>query len=106
MRKEYGNKMMMISLSYQFVLAWVGAFIVNIVGSAIVGNSNSSMIELLIGGAIICLAIIILAKMMKKESNGCSSCSSCSSCPSNSSCCSDEKTESNETKKDAVKKSV
>ncbi|WP_195251286.1 ferrous iron transport protein B [Romboutsia sp. 1001713B170207_170306_H8] len=106
MRKEYGNKMMMISLSYQFILAWVGAFIVNIIGSSIVGNSNSSMIELLIGGAIICLAIVILFKMMRKESNGCSSCSSCSSCPSNSSCCSDEKIESNEAKKDAVKKSV
>ncbi|SCI20905.1 Ferrous iron transport protein B [uncultured Clostridium sp.] len=106
MRKEYGNKMMMISLSYQFIVAWVGAFIVNIIGSSIVGNSNSSMIELLIGGAIICLAIVILFKMMRKESNGCSSCSSCSSCPSNSSCCSDEKIESNEAKKDAVKKSV
>lgn len=32
MRKEYGNKMMFTSLIYQFVLAWIGAFIVRIIG--------------------------------------------------------------------------
>ena len=34
MRKEYGNKMMLTSLLYQFALAWVAGVIVNIVGSA------------------------------------------------------------------------
>lgn len=91
MRKEYGNKMMLISLAYQFALAWVAAFLVNIIGSAVIGTSNSSLGEILIGGLIVILAIAILVNMMKKKSSGCSSCSSCSSCPSSSSCCSEEK---------------
>ena len=81
MRKEYGNKMMMISLSYQFVLAWVVAFIVNIVGSLIVSGSTS--IEYIIGGAIVLIAAFILFKMFNKKSSGCSG---CSSCPSSGSC--------------------
>ena len=36
MRKEYGNKMMFTSLIYQFVIAWIGAFIVKIIGDTIV----------------------------------------------------------------------
>ncbi len=81
MRKEYGNKMMMISLSYQFILAWVVAFIVNTIGSLIVGGSTS--IEFIIGGAIVLIAAFILFKMFTKKSSGCSG---CSSCPSSESC--------------------
>ena len=81
MRKEYGNKMMMISLSYQFILAWVVAFIVNTIGNLIIGNSTS--IEYIIGGAIVLIAVFILFKMFTKKSSGCSG---CSSCPSNESC--------------------
>lgn len=81
MRKEYGNKMMMISLSYQFVLAWVVAFIVNIVGSLIMGGSTS--VEYIIGGAIVLIAAFILFKMFNKKSSGCSG---CSSCPSSGAC--------------------
>ena len=81
MRKEYGNKMMMISLSYQFALAWVVAFIVTIVGNLIVSGSTS--IEYIIGGAIVLIAAFILFKMFTKKSSGCSS---CSSCPSSGSC--------------------
>ena len=84
MRKEYGNKMMMISLSYQFILAWVVAFIVTTVGNLIVGNSTS--MEYIIGGAIVLIAAFILFRMFTKKSSGCSSCSSCSSCPSHNSC--------------------
>ena len=81
MRKEYGNKMMMISLSYQFILAWVVAFIVSTVGNLIIGNTTS--IEYIIGGVIVLIAAFILFKMFTKKSNGCSS---CSSCPSSGSC--------------------
>ena len=77
MRKEYGNKMMMISLSYQFLLAWVVAFIFNTIANLFLGNSSS--IEYIIGGVIVIIAILILFKMFTKKSKGCSSCSSCPS---------------------------
>ena len=83
MRKEYGNKMMMISLIYQFALAWVAAFIVSIIGNKFVGGSNGSVVELLIGAVIVLLAAFILYKMLRKKSSGCSS---CSNCPSSSTC--------------------
>ena len=81
MRKEYGNKMMIISLLYQFILAWVVAFIINTIGNLIIGNSTS--IEFIVGGAIVLIAALILFKMFTKKSSGCSS---CSSCPSSGSC--------------------
>lgn len=81
MRKEYGNKMMMISLSYQFLLAWVVAFIFNTIANLFLGNSSS--IEYIIGGVIVIIAILILFRMFTKKSKGCSS---CSSCPSSKSC--------------------
>lgn len=81
MRKEYGNKMMMISLSYQFLLAWVVAFISNTIANLFLGNSAS--IEYIIGGVIVIIAILILFRMFTKKSKGCSS---CSSCPSSESC--------------------
>ena len=103
MRKEYGNKMMLISLGYQFALAWVTAFLVNIIGSAIIGTSHSSLVEILIGGLIIILAVAILVNIVRKKYSGCSSCSSCSSCPSNSTCCSEEKNKNN---KNEVKETI
>ena len=81
MRKEYGNKMMMISLSYQFLLAWVVAFIFNTIANLFLDNSAS--IEYIIGGVIVIIAILILFRMFTKKSKGCSS---CSSCPSSESC--------------------
>lgn len=79
MRKEYGNKMMFISLIYQFTLAWICAFIVRIIGGAIFSGNNNSLAELTIGGIILLVATIILLKMFNKKSSGCSNCSSCSS---------------------------
>lgn len=84
MRKEYGNKMMMISLSYQFILAWVVALLVNVIGNLILGNNAS--IEYIVGGAIVLVAAFILFRMFKNKSNNKSGCSGCSSCPSSSSC--------------------
>ncbi len=86
MRKEYGNKMMFTSLIYQFVLAWIGAFIVRIIGGAIFSGNPGSLTEIAIGGVILLAAAIILLRMLNKESSGCSSCSNCSSCSSQSSC--------------------
>lgn len=77
MRKEYGNKMMMISLSYQFAVAWVAAFIVTTIGNIIVKGNAS--VEYIVGGLIVLIALCIFYKMFSKKSSGCSSCSSCSS---------------------------
>lgn len=79
MRKEYGNKMMFTSLIYQFVLAWIGAFIVRIIGGAIFSHSPASLTEFVIAGIILLASTIILLRMFNKKSSGCSSCSSCSS---------------------------
>ena len=85
MRKEYGNKMMIISLVYQFLLAWVVALLVNVIGNLIIGNSAS--IEYIVGGLIFITAAIILFNIFKnKSNNNGSGCSGCSSCPSSSSC--------------------
>ncbi|MGL5650586.1 MAG: ferrous iron transport protein B [Paraclostridium sp.] len=86
MKKEYGSKMMMISAVYQFVLAWIVAFMVKTLGSlAFEGASASSLVELLVGGIIVLAAAFILYKNVKAKGNGCSGCSGCSSsgsCPS------------------------
>ncbi|WP_053832101.1 ferrous iron transport protein B [Paraclostridium bifermentans] len=86
MKKEYGSKMMMISAVYQFVLAWIVAFIVKTLGSLVFeGASASSLVELLVGGIIVLAAAFILYKNVKAKGNGCSGCSGCSSsgsCPS------------------------
>ncbi|MGL5345959.1 MAG: ferrous iron transport protein B [Peptostreptococcaceae bacterium] len=86
MRKEYGNKMMIISFVYQFLLAWIAAFLVNVIGNAIfVPGSSGSIIEIMVAGIIIASAlIIILKKLTNKSSNSC--CGGCSGCPSQSSC--------------------
>ena len=91
MRKEYGNKMMFTSLIYQFVIAWIGAFIVKIIGSTIFSGNLGSLAELAIGGVILLTSTIILLRMFNKKSSGCSSCSCCSS---QSSCSIQEKEES------------
>ena len=86
MRKEYGNKMMFTSLIYQFAIAWIGAFIVKIIGDTIFTNTSGSIIEVVIGGAILIVSLIILLRMFNKKSSGCSGCSNCSGCPSQTAC--------------------
>jgi ferrous iron transport protein B len=88
MRKEYGNKMMIISASYQFAVAWIAAFIVKTIGSILFnGTSTSSILELLVGGAIILVSIFIVYKNIKSKQSGCSSCSGCSGCSQAINCC-------------------
>lgn len=80
MRKEYGSKMMIISATYQFAVAWVAAFIVKIIGSLVFeGASVSSLMELLVGAIILFAAAFILYKNIKAKGNGCSGCSGCAS---------------------------
>ena len=88
MRKEYGNKMMIISASYQFAVAWIAAFIVKTIGSIIFnGTSGSSILELLVGGVIILVSIFIVYKNIKSKQSGCSSCPGCSGCSQSINCC-------------------
>ncbi|MEG0842844.1 MAG: ferrous iron transport protein B [Romboutsia sp.] len=84
MRKEYGNKMMFISLFYQFALAWIGAFLVKVIGGAIfTPTTSSSMLEIIAGGGIILIALVIIfSRFTSKKSK----CSSCSGCPTQSAC--------------------
>ena len=81
MRKEYGNKMMFISFTYQFALAWVAAFLVNLIGNSLFSQGSSNhIIEILVGGIIIISALVIILNKFnsKKQTSGCGGCSGCS----------------------------
>lgn len=73
MRKEYGNKMMLTSLLYQFALAWVAGVIVNIVGSAFA--AANSPIEIAITAVIVIITAVILIRIFTRPGSSCSSCS-------------------------------
>lgn len=81
MKNEFGSKMMWISAVYQFVVAWVIAFLVHIIGNAIF--HSGSIVEVLVAGVII---IVSLAIVFKKFSSKSSDCGSCSGCASKGSC--------------------
>mgnify|MGYP001584299182 CR=1 FL=1 len=71
MQKEYGTKMTLISFSYQFFVAWVGAFYVYQIGSLITTGFNISNIINLIVGTIVVLGIcfVIYKKLQKLNLN-------------------------------------
>lgn len=73
MRKEYGNKMMLTSLLYQFALAWVAGVIVNIVGSAFM--AAKSPIEIAITAVIVVITAVILIRIFTRPGSSCSICS-------------------------------
>jgi len=75
--------------AYQFILAWVVAFMVNTIGGVIF--MNGSIFELLIGGVIVAVALFILYKNLKSAKSGKGGCSGCSGCPSASQGCQSEK---------------
>jgi ferrous iron transport protein B len=89
MKKEYGNKMMFISFAYQFILAWVVAFMVNIIGGVVF--MNGSIVELLVAGVIVTATLFILYRNLKSTKSGKGGCSGCSGCPSASQGCPSEK---------------
>lgn len=71
MRKEYGNKMMTISVVYQFVLAWVGAYLFRFIATLVTGGLTTSyVIQFLVFVAIVALAILMLIKYFDKDSVG------------------------------------
>ena len=82
MRKEYGNKMMLASLLYQFGVAWIVGFVVNFVGSLIVfGTTGVTILQFASFIIVVILTAILLnyySKNNKLKSVHCD----CSSCPS------------------------
>ena len=82
MRKEYGNKMMLASLLYQFGVAWIVGFVVNFVGSLIVfGTTGVTILQFASFIIVVILTDIFLnyySKNNKLKSVHCD----CSSCPS------------------------
>lgn len=71
MKKEYGTKMMYLSIVYQFVLAWVAAYIFKFVATLITGGVTLAYtIEFLIFLGILSLGILLLVKYFNKEEVG------------------------------------
>lgn len=67
MRKEYGNKMMALSVIYQFVLAWVVAYFIKFIATLITGGVTLAYtIEFLIFLAIVSLGIMLLLRYFNK----------------------------------------
>ncbi|MGG7142815.1 ferrous iron transport protein B [Clostridium nigeriense] len=68
MKKEYGTKMMYLSIAYQFVLAWVAAYLFKFVATLITGGVTLAYtIEFLIFLGILSLGILLLVKYFNKE---------------------------------------
>ncbi len=68
MKKEYGTKMMYISVIYQFVLAWVVAYLFKFIATLITGGVTLSYtIQFLIFLGIVSFGILILVKYFNKE---------------------------------------
>ena len=71
MRKEYGSKMMYISVIYQFILAWVVAYLFKFIATLITGGVILSYtIQFLIFLGILVLGILLLVKYFNKEDSG------------------------------------
>ncbi|MCF0147103.1 MAG: ferrous iron transport protein B [Clostridium sp.] len=68
MKKEYGSKMMYISVIYQFVLAWVVAYLFRFIATLVTGDMTLSyIIQFLIFLGIVSLGILLLVKYFNKE---------------------------------------
>lgn len=68
MKKEYGTKMMYISVIYQFVLAWIVAYLFKFIATLITGGVTLSYtIQFLIFLGILFLGILFLVKYFNKE---------------------------------------
>ena len=68
MKKEYGSKMMYLSVFYQFALAWVVAYLFNFVGTVITGGFTLALvIQFTIYLIIVVSFIIYLVKYFNKE---------------------------------------
>lgn len=68
MKKEYGSKMMFLSVVYQFVLAWVVSYLFKFVATLITGGITLSYtIEFLVFLVLVSLGILLLVKYFNKE---------------------------------------
>ena len=68
MRKEYGNKMMALSVIYQFVLAWVVAYFFKFVATLVTGGVTLAYtIQFLIFLGIVSLGIMLLVRYFNKQ---------------------------------------
>ena len=68
MKKEYGTKMMWLSVIYQFVLAWVVAYLFKFIVTLITGGVTLAyIIEFLIFLAILIIGVSLLVKYFNKE---------------------------------------
>ncbi|MBE6054525.1 MAG: ferrous iron transport protein B [Clostridium sartagoforme] len=68
MKKEYGTKMMLISVIYQFILAWVVAYLFKFVATLVTGGVTLEYtIQFLIFLGIISLGVFLLVKYFNKE---------------------------------------
>ncbi|WP_288222185.1 ferrous iron transport protein B [uncultured Clostridium sp.] len=68
MKKEYGTKMMFLSVIYQFVLAWVVAYFFRFIATLITGGVTLIYtLEFLTFLGIVTLGILILVKYFNKE---------------------------------------
>lgn len=71
MKKEYGTKMMFLSVTYQFILAWVVAYFFKFVATLITGGITIAYIGgFLIFLGIVTLSIWLLVKYFNKEEVG------------------------------------
>lgn len=71
MKKEYGSKMMYFSIIYQFVLAWIAAYLFKFVATLITGGVTLAYtMQFLIFLIIVALGILILVKLSNKEEVG------------------------------------
>ncbi|MDB1969589.1 ferrous iron transport protein B [Clostridium tertium] len=71
MRKEYGNKMMLLSIVYQFILAWIVAYLFKFAATLVTGGVTLSYtIQFLIFLVIVTLGIMMLVKYFNKEAVG------------------------------------
>lgn len=66
MQKEYGTKMMLISFSYQFALAWFAAFFVNSIGNILTNIASTYSIFSLI---LVSLVLIVTLAIIRKKIN-------------------------------------
>lgn len=68
MKKEYGSKMMYLSVFYQFVLAWVVSYLFNFIGTVITGGFTLSLgIQFIIYLVVVISCIILLVRYFNKE---------------------------------------
>lgn len=66
MQKEYGTKMMLISFSYQFALAWFAAFFVNSIGNILTNTASTYSVFSLI---LVSLVLIVTLAIIRKKIN-------------------------------------